>query len=85
MVDNRDELTCNSEFRKVPVSLGHHLLNIDICILPFKGAQVVMEIQWLQSLGPILMDYSTLSMEFKWKGQEVLYGIIEGNMEAVSS
>ena len=36
----------------------------DCLVLPLKGCDMVLGIQWLRTIGPILWDFSTLSMQF---------------------
>ena len=50
---------------------GHEFL-LDFFLLPIEGPNVVLGIQWLQSLGRISMDYSEMTMKFKWEGQSVI-------------
>lgn len=38
-------------------------------MLPLCGAHVVLGVQWLRSLGPVLTDYTSLSMKFMHQGQ----------------
>ena len=44
---------------------------MDFYILPIQGADVVFGVQWLQLLGPIVVDYQKLSMDFDWEGQHI--------------
>ena len=37
-------------------------------MLPLCGAHVVLGVQWLRSLGPVLTDYTSLSMKFMHQG-----------------
>ena len=37
---------------------------VDLYVLPIAGANVILGIQWLQSLGPVLADYNTLTIQF---------------------
>lgn len=37
---------------------------MDLHALPLCGADVVLGVQWLKSLGPVLTDYNDLTMKF---------------------
>lgn len=77
---------CTSVYSQVPVILDRQTFLIDFYVLPLSGAEVVLGIQWLKTLGPITTDYSTLTMQFQWDGILVsLQRINDGNMEAISS
>lgn len=44
---------------------------MDLHVLPICGANVVIGVQWLKTLGPILIDYNALSMKFFHEGHLV--------------
>ncbi|MCH94373.1 hypothetical protein A2U01_0015331, partial [Trifolium medium] len=44
---------------------------VDLFILDIEGPDVVLGFPWLQSLGKVTHDYSTLTMEFSWQGTQV--------------
>ncbi|GJR93541.1 ty3-gypsy retrotransposon protein [Tanacetum coccineum] len=41
-------------------------MNVDLYVLPMKGPNIVLRIQWLQKLGKVTYDYSKQTMEFTW-------------------
>lgn len=41
---------------------------VDLHVLPLCGADVVLGVQWLKSLGPVQTDYNTLTMKFIYDG-----------------
>nr|CAD1844095.1 unnamed protein product [Ananas comosus var. bracteatus] len=56
--------------------------NADLLLLPLRGCDTVLGIQWLKRLGPILWDFSQLRIEFRVKGQKiVLRGSLEPNLK----
>lgn len=66
--------------------LDKHTFFIDFYVLTLSVAKVVFKIQWLKTLGPIITDYATLSMEFQCNCIQVsLRGINEGNLGAITS
>lgn len=42
-------------------------------ILPINGVDLVLGIEWLKTLGSIITDYSTLTIQFQLLGQENNY------------
>ena len=61
---NGEELQCNQVCNEVAVHIQSHVFLVDFHVLPICGADVVLGVQWLKSLGPILTDYATLTMKF---------------------
>ena len=43
------------------------IFQTDMRVLPFKGCDMVLGIQWLATLGPIKWDFKNLSMYFTLK------------------
>nr|CAD1843957.1 unnamed protein product [Ananas comosus var. bracteatus] len=44
----------------------------DLLLLPLRGCDMVLGVQWLKQLGPILWDFSKLRMEFQFQGQKIV-------------
>ena len=61
---NGEELQCNQVCNEVAVHIQLHVFLVDFHVLPICGADVVLGVQWLKSLGPVLTDYATLTMKF---------------------
>jgi len=71
MVGNGQYLHCNQICTEVSIVIqGIHFI-IDLHVLPLCDANVVLGVQWLWSLGPILTDYTTLSMKFMHEGRTI--------------
>jgi hypothetical protein len=56
---------------QVPLYLGPHSFEVDLFVLPLRGADLVLGVQWLKTLGPIVTDYQHLTMSFTKSGQEI--------------
>ena len=58
--------------------MGEYLLNSPILSIPMGGVDVVLEVQWLHSLGSIAFNFQELFMKFSSKGKEVELRVIAG-------
>ncbi|GJV31266.1 ty3-gypsy retrotransposon protein [Tanacetum coccineum] len=45
-------------------------IEMDLYVLPRKGPDIVLGIQWLQNLGKVTHDYLNQTMEFSWSGRD---------------
>ena len=56
--------------------MGEYVLNIPMLSIPMGGVDVVLGLQWLQSLGTIAFNFQELFLKFFSEGKEVeLWGI----------
>ena len=68
LVGNGNELECHKLCSATSIRIQGHTFKTDLHVLPISGADVVLVIHWLKSLGPILTDYNTLTMKFVHNG-----------------
>ena len=86
MVGNEQQLECTSVCESVPVTIQATEFIVDLHVLPIAGANVVLGVQWLKSLGPVLTDYNSLCMKFFHAGTFVeLQGGTETTLNSLSS
>ncbi|PNX98954.1 retrotransposon-related protein, partial [Trifolium pratense] len=64
MVGNGSILSCPSFCSSVPLTLQKETFTVDFYTLPLCGADVVLGVPWLRSIGPVLMDYTSLSLSY---------------------
>ena len=84
-VGNGDEIRCHQLCTVVQVHIQQQLFTIDFHVLPLCGADVVLGVQWLKTLGPVLTDYGALTMKFIVNGKLIeLKGDREKECEQVS-
>lgn len=71
-----EKLSSKGKCTRVTIKLGGFLTQADFYVLPLEGYEVIMENQWLRTLGEILWDFSKLTMKFRSpKGEVVLKGL----------
>lgn len=78
-IANGHEVASPGYSREVEVKLKGPVFWMDLFILPLAGCDAILGIQWLRTLGPILWDFSALTMKFTWAGFPcVLQGLQQG-------
>ena len=66
--------------------MGEYVLNSPMLSIPMGGADVVLGVRWLQSLGTIAFNFQELFMKFCAEGKEVeLRGIVGKLGKIISS
>lgn len=71
IVGNGESINCQGRSPNVPVRLCNQKFSIPFLVLPIQGADLVLGVQWLSTLGPIVADFSVPSMKFEYKGEPV--------------
>jgi hypothetical protein len=71
LVGNGEELHCTTMCPQTPLLIGSHQFLVDLFVLPISGAELVLGVQWLKTLGPIITDYNKLTMSFCKEGQQI--------------
>lgn len=58
----------------------------DFMVIPLIGCDVVLGVQWLETLGPITWDFKKLTMKFDWAQRRVvLNGIHQGYVREIKA
>lgn len=84
-VGNGEELQCNQVCTNIAVRIQKHEFQVDFHVLPIQGLDVVLGVQWLKALGPVLTDYTTLTMKFIYNGQLIeLVGDRDSSLQMIS-
>ncbi|GJX00929.1 retrovirus-related pol polyprotein from transposon TNT 1-94 [Tanacetum coccineum] len=75
--DSAFDSNCLSDAEHAEMSLDEKLLSghglimeVDLYVLPRKGPDIVLGIQWLQNLGKVTHDYLNQTMVFSWLGRD---------------
>uniref|UniRef100_A0A2N9J7H4 Chromo domain-containing protein n=1 Tax=Fagus sylvatica TaxID=28930 RepID=A0A2N9J7H4_FAGSY len=66
-----EKIPSNGRCPRIRVALQGTTLITDFYLLPLEGFDAVLGAQWLATLGPILWDFSKMSMRFHLNGREV--------------
>lgn len=61
---NGDSIQCAGSCGDVPLNLSGELFKIPFFILPIHGTDVVHGVQWLQTLGKFMSDYTVPMIQF---------------------
>ncbi|GAU38891.1 hypothetical protein TSUD_67540 [Trifolium subterraneum] len=71
MVSNGHLLECHHLCNDVALTLQSHPFTVDFYVLPLSGADIILEAPWLKSLGPVIMDYSSLTLSFTYHDKPI--------------
>ena len=76
IVANQERIECMGQCPGLMLTIQGIPVTIDYYILPVAACQVVLGVQWLETLGPIESDYKALTMSFKLEGaKHTLHGV----------
>ena len=77
---------CSGKFHNINLDLGEYVLNSTMIAIPMGGVDVIVGVQWLQTLGKVAFNFQKLFMKFSWEGKEYeLHGIIGKPRKVISS
>jgi len=65
MMANREEITCNGQCQGLILNIQGQTITTNYYILLVTTCQLVLGVQWLETLGPIEMDFKKLTMSYK--------------------
>nr|GEW34557.1 hypothetical protein [Tanacetum cinerariifolium] len=63
---------CENMCTQVAIDIQGLHMEVDLYVLPMKGPDLVLGIQWLQKLGKVTHNYSKHTMEFTWSDKGYL-------------
>jgi hypothetical protein len=86
MISDGGTINCSGKYNKINLTMGEYVMNSPMIVIPMGGADVVLGIQWLQSLGTVDFNFQELFMKFSLEGKEIeLRGIIGKPGKVISS
>lgn len=71
MVVDGATLSCQGHCKVVYILLQGCSFNTSLYLLPLGGCDMVLRVNWLRFLGPILWDFTGLTMRFTYHNQDV--------------
>ena len=78
MVANGGTIKFSGKCHNIKLTMGEYVLTIPMLSIPMGGADVVLGVQWLQSLGTVAFNFQELFLKFFSEGKEVDLRGIEG-------
>lgn len=69
MGGNSEHLQCIGICLDTPIKIHDHTFDTPLYVLPIQGVDVVLGVQWLQTLGPFVSDFTIPSMRFSHNDQ----------------
>jgi hypothetical protein len=86
MIANGGSMKCEGSCENVHLQIGDYHLKSHIFSIDMGGCDIVLGADWLRTLGPILMDFKALTMQFDQEGHQYKFqGIIVGSPEVIIS
>jgi hypothetical protein len=86
MIFNGGSMKCGGCCENVHLQIGEYHLKSHMFSIDMGGCNIVYGVEWLRNLGPILMDFKELTMQFDQEGKQYKFqGIIVGSLEIISS
>jgi hypothetical protein len=71
MIVDGGTINCSGKCNKINITMGEYVMNSPMIAIPMGGADVVLGIQWLQSLGTMAFNFQELFMKFHWKEKKL--------------
>ncbi|KAA8539377.1 hypothetical protein F0562_026069 [Nyssa sinensis] len=76
VVANRERIECTGRCQGLMLTIQGIPITADYYVLPVAACQAVLGVQWLETLGPLEMDYKRLTMSFRVRGTtHTLHGL----------
>jgi hypothetical protein len=69
MIANGGTINFSGKCNKINLTIGEYVMNSPMIYIPMGGADVVLGIQWLQSLGTMAFKFEELFMKFSLEGK----------------
>lgn len=77
MVANGSKMKCNSRIKGFVWTMQGRKFMADVLLMPLKGCELTLWIEWLNTMGVIIWDFPNRTMKFQWGGEEVQLDVKE--------
>eukprot|EP00253_Pinus_taeda_P006672 PITA_06672 len=71
IIENGGTINFSGKCHNIKLSMGQYVFTSSMLSIPMGGADVVLGIQWLQSLGTIAFNFQELFIKFSTEGKDV--------------
>jgi hypothetical protein len=71
MIADGGTINCSGKCNKINLTMGEYVMNSPMIYIIMGGVDVVLGIQWLQSLGTLDFNFQELFMKFSLEGKEI--------------
>jgi hypothetical protein len=79
-------MKCGGRRENVCLQIGQYNLKSHMFTIDMGGCDIVLGAEWLRTLGPILMDFKELTMQFQQNDHQYKFqGITTGSPEIINS
>jgi hypothetical protein len=78
-------INCSRKYHSIKLNMGEYLLDSPMTSIQMGGDDVVLGLQWLQSLGTMALNFQYLFMIFSLEGKEIELRGIQGKPSKVIS
>jgi len=86
MIANGGTINCSGKCHNTKLSMGEYVLTSPMLSILMGGVDVVLGVQWLQSLGTIAFNFQEIFIKFSAEGKEVeLRGIVGKSGKIINS
>jgi hypothetical protein len=86
MIANGGSMKCGGCCENVCLQIGDYHLKSHMFAIDMGSCDIVLGVEWLRTLGPILMDFKELTMQFNQEGQQYKFqGITVGSPKIIRS
>jgi hypothetical protein len=86
MIANGSSMKCGGRCENVRLQIGDYHLKYHMFAIDMGFYDIVLGVDWIRTLGPIVMDFKELTMQFEQEGKKCRFqGITAGSLEIISS
>ena len=77
MVANGGTITYSGKCHNIKLAMGEYVLNSPMFSISMAGADFVLGVKWLQSLGTVDFNFQEIFLNFFQKEMKLNYGVLQ--------